>query len=343
MEAAFLNFRPWPRGPAQASSYRQWVVDLAQKTEFHKGDGRERVLLDCGPLRENEDERVVWLDDSASSVMKVRARELKKRRYRSVLQLPDVNREETVQIRKKICKWQVRGEMKANELLLDDDLRDSLQIFEHALLSDELSAVFLTHGPSCNSAHVDSIGGGSCCVFGWKVVVMWDALEWEAGVGRKAGLGDVAPPLSILDLIRFPSLRWTLIGPGTTIVLPADRPHFVIALSSSLLITFSSTSFPHRMMRSMALVFAGRMTAKGTWMEAQQPTDLTALIKYLRHRMTQVLPHWSTHKRRVSSEEWQRMRGEVAELMQISPLLDSLPGLKDVKDRARYESELAIK
>ena len=339
-EAAFLHFTPFPRGPGKGN-LTDWVNRLAALTQFHEGSGAESQLLVCGPLDPADEEGVVRLREEGSRSERNKAIMLNGSRWRSVLQLPDPNRDETIENVAELIEWQWRDDMKEGELLRQAVLLSDMRLTEHALLSGEQTSAFLTHGPSSNSAHWDAISGGSCCVFGWKLFVTWDACEWHVAIGLQAGLGEIAPPIPIANLCKFPSLRWTLVGPNTTIILPADRPHFVITLTSSLLVAFCHTSFPHQLMRSMAHVLAAQMPTAGTWMEHQSVDRLLQMIVHLQERTSEAAQHWSAEKKRVAKEEWVRFNREVSDLLKISQAVDALPGLKDLSE-ARAESEAVL-
>lgn len=334
-ECAFIGYRPFPLGPSHRADYNTWVSELAVKTQWYQN----KELLDCGPMDEKEDDGVVILKDTDSfETFKKKSKQLRIRRHRSVLQLPDYRRNQTNADMNELCEWEVCNyrEAAGNELLEIDKLRDPLAIVDAGLISGEQKAIFLTHGPSCNSAHVDSIGGASCLVFGWKVFVMWDAKEWTIGVGQWVErMGDIAPAIPINDFIRFPSLRWTLIGPNSSVIIPADRPHFVITFTSALLIAYSSTTMPHRLMRAIGLTLAGQLPTRGTWLDPrlnQAINVVTPFVEYLRVRLEAVVGQWSEHRKQVARREWAAVRWEIKRLIQMAPIIDCLMAFRDLDD-----------
>jgi hypothetical protein len=178
--------------------------------------------------------------------------------------------------------------------------------------------------------------------------VSWDVAEWRAavGLGRAGSMRhEIAPPLSAELLAGFRSLRWTYVGPGVTIVVPADRPHFVITLTSSILCSFVNTMSPHRVARCVVYALADLMPVAGTWMDKPGQSMLTVaqMLWYLAE-MAETGPlhavdsRWDALERRVSREEWMKIRDELDGLMVMSPHTYSLPGLRHEKYPARYEA-----
>ena len=58
------------------------------------------------------------------------------------------------------------------------------------------------------------------------------------------------------DVVSF---QWTLLGPGASISLPADLPHCVVSLTSSLLFTWATDNGPSRLCRLLSFILAGRI------------------------------------------------------------------------------------
>ena len=341
-EAVFHNFVPFPRGPERAASYTVWVNTLMKQTKC------AAHVLDMGKMPPRDEERVVLLDAASLGAMQQQpdsGADWNRVRWRSVFNLPDpaIRSMADKQARKAalkqakavadlLCQWELPGGMKRDELLEAKRMK-AAGIKDWAMLTAAQKTVFLCHGASCNSAHCDGLAGGSCCVFGWKVFVSWDLAEWNDAVARRAGLGDIAPPLSIRDLNSFRSLRWLLVGPGDTIYIPADRVHFVVTLTSALLITYAHTAFPHRLVRVLAHTAAAKMPHHGTWMTLQPLDKLGWMMQHLRERTQRMLAEggWDAAKKAVARSEWLAMRGEVGAVLRISEHIGALVGLKQLE------------
>ena len=119
---------------------------------------------------------------------------------------------------------------------------------------------FVTWGPSCTTTHIDCVGGFSSMVEGWKVFVWWD-MEDNARMGCTAD--DLT--FSVVAAASVPSFHWALIGPGSTISIPADVPHGVVTLTSSLLFTWSHTEAPHSVVRCLGAILNGHV-ADSIWL-----------------------------------------------------------------------------
>ena len=284
--------------------------------------------------------------------------ELNKQRWRSVLSVPAPRQsqarknqetlEQRQRRRQRMFGWQQRVDQQQLELLEYSQVQ-RLGLHDWQLLSGLETSLFLAHGPSSNGTHIDSEGGGSCLVFGQKVFVSWDPKEWAAGLSFAQwahGRAEIAPPLLADVLAKFPSLRWTYVGPGCTIILPADRVHFVITLASSALVSFVSTTLPHRLVRSMVLAFAGQQPVTGTWMgaEDQSMEAVCKMFVYLRESTMRRKGQWDPLMVKVASQEWMAMRSELDFAMRIVEHVDCLPGLIGIKAdvrRARSDEMIA--
>ena len=145
-----------------------------------------------------------------------------------------------------------------------------------------LSKTFVAIGPSCNAVHSDPVGGCSQLWYDWKVVFVFHMSEWPTLVRGMRNDG-----MDIQGLMKAESLRWVLLGPGSTIMLPPQMVHFVITLSDSVLVTWCRTPFVHNQLLSLLYHAAGQVPDE-TW-AALTSADYVKLFRYLCTRGEQQL------------------------------------------------------
>ena len=355
-DAAFLDFPYQPLAALKARADGKVPAWVQQLLRVPGSDAQQRRL---GEMKADEEDDVVQLvvDDSSDEQLQTREEleayeALNSERWRTVVSVPppgltEDKRGEWAAIQEDLFNWKWRKslwEMKRDELMDGDALEDA-GFLDWALLAGMETSVFVNHCFACNGTHIDAIGGGSYCLFGWKVFVSWDVAEWRAavGMGRATALRhEIAPPVSAELLAGFSSTRWTLVGPGVTIILPSDRAHFVITLTSAALLSFVHTSMPHRIARCVVYALAEQMPTAGTWMDKSGQTMLTVakMLWYLKEAMEGRSRWWPALHRRVAREEWMKIREELDGLMVISPHVHSLPGLRRESYPERYEASV---
>jgi hypothetical protein len=102
---------------------------------------------------------------------------------------------------------------------------------------------FFTPAGSITGPHVDAAGYGNLIVgvYGWKVLVWWDAseeiLEEFAAYHCNSDYGDI----SMMALDNWPkgSLHWAVLIPGKYKILPPGTVHMVFSPSNSAVVGFS--------------------------------------------------------------------------------------------------------
>ena len=135
--------------------------------------------------------------------------------------------------------------------------------------------------------------------------------------------GEVGPPLPWDILVGLQSFRWSLVGPDVTVVIPADRAHFVISLTSTILITQGRTYTPHHVIRGIAWIIGGGGTAKGTWLETVPWVEYAGVIIWLAQAVRHRYQRWQLggeqeeYLRRRSREEWNRIWPELTQWLTI--------------------------
>ena len=310
----YLDYNPFPLGPF--INRQMWVEDIASLcTGFSP--------MDQGILPPEFDDGEVQLAATGFG------EQFHGRRWRATCPFPVTT--------PALSARQVTGPVNFNSTRGEDEEllntpRVSLPFPAHAkhMRSEacgEQLTLFFMHGPSINPTHWDATDGASCLFLGWKVFVDFDIEEWGASVGQRwpEDLDQTCPPLDIALLLRMPSLRWSLLGPGTTHLVVATRAHFVISLTSCILLTSSRTHLPHNLMRALAWS-VGPGTPVGSWLENVRPAAYSQLVKYIHASTVKRWEQWETQGRRgqemmkLAVEGWARVLPNLEPWFQLDVL-----------------------
>jgi hypothetical protein len=167
-------------------------------------------------------------------------------------------------------------------------------------LNGNTSTVFVTDGPCSTSQHIDGISGASSMMEGWKVFMWWNLDDHHRLVeGRPANQLD--GPISVVRAIDCPSLKWTLLGPGATISIPAHVPHAVVTLSASFLCTWVIVEAPHSLIRTFDYMLRRRI-ADPFWTATQgngdpKRGDFSNLLRVLYNAMRSKVEYYQSMAR----------------------------------------------
>ena len=165
-------------------------------------------------------------------------------------------------------RWQVRVKHDHPILGLSTAVQEekcSDNFYTHMPLPPELrdNIDYLCHdcptmyniGPCNTCTHHDGVGGWSQLVEGWKVFMWWDA-EQSSLLSYDTDTNKISVEA---EATAAGSFHWSLLGPGCSISLPADLPHCVVTLTSSLLLTYTSDNGPSRLCRLLGFILAGKI------------------------------------------------------------------------------------
>ena len=180
--------------------------------------------------------------------------------------------------------------------------------------------VLYNFGPISTKTHHDGVGGWSQLVEGYKVFFWWEPQHSHL---LHYNTDDHYFNLQAAkDVVSF---RWALMGPGASISLPADLPHCVVSLTSSLLFTWATDNGPSRLCRLLGYVLAG-IVRDPLWLydwqhnkrgseERWLPSRLYVVLlqRILQHTATR-LRAWQesgqTFKVRATAKAWQQARAD---------------------------------
>jgi hypothetical protein len=109
--------------------------------------------------------------------------------------------------------------------------------------------IITTSGGMSSTSHNDGVGGWGYLGEGWKVVVSVNVLQRE-----NAGWTAQEELLHLDLLLSAPSLKWTLLGPGSHVWFTPDSHHAVITLCPSTYVTWSATTTPHRLLLTLGFI-----------------------------------------------------------------------------------------
>jgi hypothetical protein len=144
-----------------------------------------------------------------------------------------------------------REEKRADNFYTDLSLPDEVEGVSTYIHSTDCPTIY-NFGPINTQSHHDGVGGVSQLVEGWKVFCWWQPqhshlLHYDTATNL----------FSLKAATKVASFQWALLGPGASIALPADVPHCVVTLTSSLLFTWSTDHAPSRSCRLLGFILAG--------------------------------------------------------------------------------------